>query len=207
MKFYLSSYMFGDSPEKLKAMIPANPGIGLIYNARDYVGSDPVRNEENQKAEMAFLDRLGFKTEAIDLKQYFGKEDALREKLNSFGAVWVSGGNTFVLRQAMHLSGFENIIKEIAGKGDFLYGGYSAGICVLAESLRSLFIVDEPYNYPYAEMTETIWEGLGFFKYDFMPHYDSDHIESEKIGNSIQYCIDNKILFRALRDGEVIIIE
>ena len=34
-----------------------------------------------------------------------------------------------------------------------------------------------------------------------MPHYDSDHFESEGIGKEIQRCIDNKWLFKALRNA------
>ena len=37
--------------------------------------------------------------------------------------------------------------------------------------------------------------------------YDMEHFESEAVDESIQYLIENKILFRALRDGEVIIID
>ncbi|MDI1234349.1 MAG: hypothetical protein PSX81_08710 [bacterium] len=40
-----------------------------------------------------------------------------------------------------------------------------------------------------------------------LPYSNSVHPETEDIGKSIEYCIDNKILFKALRDGEVIIIE
>jgi len=40
-----------------------------------------------------------------------------------------------------------------------------------------------------------------------MPHYDSDHPESELIEKEIQRCIDKKWLFKALKDGDVIIIE
>jgi dipeptidase E len=121
--------------------------------------------------------------------------------------LWVSGGNTFVLRQAMRLSGFDNIFKELRGRKDFLYGGYSAGVCILCDSLKYIQIADKPNDFPYEGNTEIIWEGLGVFDYGILPHYDSDHFESELIGNDVRQCIDNKWLFKALRDGEVIIIE
>ncbi|BDH61848.1 hypothetical protein MTP04_19780 [Lysinibacillus sp. PLM2] len=44
-------------------------------------------------------------------------------------------------------------------------------------------------------------------EYTIVPHYQSDHPESEDINNSIEYMINNKIPFIALKDGEVIIIE
>lgn len=208
MKYYLSSFKFGDDLGKsLKALIPANNKIGLINNARDFTTSDPENRLRNQNQELAHLNRLGFDTEVIDLRDYFYKEDQLRAKMNTLGAVWVSGGNTFVLRQAMQLSGFDKIIHELSRKDDFLYAGYSAGICILSTSMHYLLIVDKPYDYPYPEIQETLWQGLGFFDYAFLPHYDSDHPETEDIDKSIQYCIDNKILFKALRDGEAIILE
>ena len=205
MKYYLSSYKFGNDVGKLKSMMPKNNRIGHINNARDF--SDPERSRKNQTDEIEQLNQLGFVAEALNLRNYFNKEADLRNKLNTLGAVWVAGGNTFVLRQAMRLSGFDVICQELSKNKEFLYAGYSAGVCVLSKSLKSLFIVDKPYDFPYPEITEPIWEGLGFFDYDFMPHYDSDHPESEDIGKTIKYCIDNKILFKALRDGDVIIME
>lgn len=208
MRFYLSSFKFGDDLGKsLAALMPANPRIAVINNARDYTGSEPENKLRHLQQEMAHLQRLGFAPEALDLKDYFYKENELQEKMKQFGSVWVSGGNTFVLRQAMQLSGFDNIMKAYAVRPDFLYAGYSAGICILSTSMHYLLIVDKPYDYPYPEIQETIWEGLGFFDYAFLPHYDSEHPETKDIAKSVQYCIDHKILFKALRDGEVIIVE
>ncbi|WP_301108021.1 hypothetical protein [Sporosarcina sp.] len=43
--------------------------------------------------------------------------------------------------------------------------------------------------------------------YAIAPHYKSDHPESQDIDRSIEYMIDNKIPFIALKDGEVLIVE
>jgi len=207
MKYYLSSYKFGNKIEDLKRLCPSNNKIGHINNSRDWVGADPKRAAKHQREEIEFLNSIGFDGEPLDLKLYFNKVDELREKINSLGAVWVSGGNTFVLRMAMKLSGFDIIFNEIKGREDFLYGGYSAGICILSNNLKSIDFVDDPNNFPYEEINQTVYEGLGVFNYSFMPHYDSDHVESEDVGKEIQRCIDNKWLFKALRDGDVIIEE
>jgi hypothetical protein len=42
MKYYLSSYKFGNEIESLKKLIPSNNIIGHINNSRDFVGSDPI---------------------------------------------------------------------------------------------------------------------------------------------------------------------
>lgn len=121
--------------------------------------------------------------------------------------IWVSGGNAFVLRQAMRLSGFDNIFQKLRLRPGFLYGGYSAGICVLCDSLKYIEHVDNANEFPYSGSSETIWQGLSVFNYGLLPHYNSDHLESEAIGRQMQICIDNKWLFKALRDGEVMIID
>lgn len=207
MKFYLSSYKFGSETAKLQTMLPKGSRFGHINNSRDFTGHDPVRKANHQNDEIATLVDLGFQAESLDLAAYFGRQSALRDKLNQLDGLWVSGGNTFILRQAMRLSGFDELFEELKQREGFLYGGYSAGICVLCDSLKYIEVVDDPNDFPYKECTVAIWEGLGVFRYGLLPHYDSDHFESEAIGKEVQRCIDNKWLFKALRDGDVIIIE
>ena len=207
MKYYLSSYKFGDKIDDLKRLIPKNNKIGHINNAQDCLGYDVERTRKSQEDQMGYLNSLGFESEPLDLRSYFYKTEALRDKISDLGALWVSGGNAFVLRMAMKLSGFDIIFQELKTRGDFLYAGYSAGICVLSKSMKAIDQVDDPHNFPYPEILRPIYEGLGVFDHAFMPHYDSNHFESEVIGKEIQRCIDNKWLFKALRDGEVIIIE
>ncbi len=207
MKFYLSSYKLGNKTNDLIRLMPDNKKIGYIPNAGDYSNCDINRRDEINKNDMEDLKSLGFDVQFLDLKNYFGKTNELRSKINNLGAVFIRGGNTFILRQAMKLSGFDIIFDEFLKREDFLYSGYSAGICILAKSLESLQTVDDPTDQPYTEIQETIWNGLGFLDYMILPHYDSDHPESNDINKEIEYCIKNKILFKALRDGEVIIIE
>ena len=141
----------------------------------------------------------------LDLRDYFGKQDELRNKLEERGAIFISGGNVFVLRQAMRLSGLDKILPELQDT-DFLYAGYSAAGCVLAPNLKAYEIVD-PLDTPYSEQKEVIWKGLGFVDWALMPHWDSDHPESADIDKEIAYCKENNIPYKAIRDGEVIVIE
>jgi len=207
MKYYLSSYKFGKKVEELKGMLSQGAKIGHINNSRDWRSANPEIRENHLKNEMSFLDSLGFRNEHLDLKNYFGKENELRVKLTKLDGVWVSGGNTFVLRQAFRLSGFDNIYQnDLKHKKDFFWGGYSAGVCVLCDSLKYISNVDDPNDFPYREITETIWDGLGLFNYGILPHYDSGHHESEAIGKEVQRCIENRWLFKVMKDGEVIIM-
>lgn len=118
------------------------------------------------------------------------------------------GGNSFVLAQAFRLSGFGRILKKYFDYDkDIVYGGYSAGICNIGTTLNGIHLVDDPEQHPYSEIDQIIWEGLNILNYAIVPHYKSDHGESEDIDKVVQYMIDNKIPFKVLRDGEVIIIE
>ncbi len=204
MKFYLSSYGLGDKTEELKNLVP-NGKIGYIPNARDFTGADPERKERRNENDMQSLRELGFQVEMVDLRNYFGKQTELKKKLEELGAIFISGGNTFVLRQAMKLSGLDELLKELLNT-DFLYAGYSAAGCVLAPNLTGMDLVD-PLDTPYDEQKEIIWEGLGFVDFRFMPHWDSNHPESADIDKEIAYCKENNITYKAIRDGEVIIIE
>lgn len=203
MKFYLSSYKIGKESDRLKELASGKK-IGFIPNSLDYVELK-ARQESNVK-NMKDLSDLGIDVEMLDLQDYFGKKEELKKKIDILGGVWIRGGNTFILRQAMKLSGFDEIIKNI-DRDDFLYGGYSAGICILAPSLKALQIVDKPDIMPYEESKEVIWDGLGLLDYIILPHYKSDHHESADIDKEVEFCEKNNISFKTLRDGEAIIIE
>jgi dipeptidase E len=208
MKFYLSSFKTGNEEFKLKEMTKnGNRNVAYIHNALDFT-TDLERRNKSDARDVLDLERLNFNVDILDLKQYFNNSEKLEEKLENYDVMWVRGGNTFVLAQAIRLSGFDKIIKKyFINNKDIVYGGYSAGICVLGPTLRGIHLVDDPYQKPYGEEYPTIWDGLGILEYAIAPHYKSDHKESEDIDKAVEYMVDNKILFKALRDGEVIIIE
>ena len=98
----------------------------------------------------------------------------------------------------MKLSGLDIILKELQNDVNFLYAGYSAGGCVLAQSLKGMDIVDS-LDTPYDEQKEIIWEGLEFVDFRFIPHWHSDHPESEDIEKEVECAITiicaNRIIF------------
>lgn len=154
------------------------------------------------KEDVQDLRGLGFEVELLDLKEYFGTKHALSEKMKDFDMLWLSGGNVFVLRQAMHLSGLDVLMQESVKRSDLIYGGYSAAGCVLSPSLETYQIVDDPDDFPY-DMKETIWEGLGLIDLVLLPHHNSNHPESADIAKELEYCVDNNLPYKTLRDGEV----
>ena len=44
---------------------------------------------------MEFLNSLGFQNEHLDLKDYFGKKDALNKKLSGLDDIWLASRHTF----------------------------------------------------------------------------------------------------------------
>ncbi len=207
MKFYLSSYKLGDEIAKLKELIPAeNKKTAYISNALDF-SDDLERRKKSEQDDIEQLKELGVEIELVDLRNYFNKQSELEKKIAEFGVIWVRGGNIFVLRQAMKTSGFDTILKNLVKKDDVLYGGYSAGICVLGPTLKGMDLIDNASIKPYGDQSEIIWDGLGIINYSIIPHYKSDHLETEKAKEAVEYMVENKILFKALKDGEVIIIE
>jgi dipeptidase E len=205
MKLYLSSYKIGNDVNKLKKMLPKNRKTAYISNALDCY-DDFLRRTQSEQTELSELKSLGMEPEILDLKNYFGKKDELRKKLSLFGIIWVRGGNTFVLRQAMRLSGFDTIIKELSERDDIIYGGYSAGACILAPTLKGLDLMDDITEMPYKN-SELIWEGLNIIDFSIVPHYDSEHPESSDAEKTVQYLKKHKIKYKTLRDGEEIITE
>ncbi len=203
MKFYLSSYGIGQESEKLKQLAQGKK-IWFIPNAMDAV--EPEARAASNEKHIQGLVELGIEVEMLDLREYFGKSELLAKKLATLWGVWVRGGNTFILRQAMHLSGFDFLIQRME-RENFLYAGFSAGVCVLAPSLEALQQVDQPELMPYPELQETLWEGLGILDYIVLPHYQSDHPESAAIDLEVEFCKANYIPYQTLKDGEVIIIE
>lgn len=208
MKFYLSSFKIGNGESKLQDMTDGgNKKVAFIHNASDFA-TDLERRNKSDETDISVLESLGFNVDILDLKQYFNNAKELEERLESYDVVWVRGGNTFVLAQAMKLSGFAEIIKSYHRNGkNIVYGGYSAGICILGPTLRGIHLVDDPNQKPYGEHYATIWEGLNILDYVIAPHYKSDHEESQDIDKAVEYMIDHKILFKVLKDGEVITIE
>ncbi len=180
--------------------------IGYIPNARDFTGADPIRKAKRNDNDMQMLRELGLEVELLDLQEYFGKVVELKDKVAALGAIFISGGNVFVLRQAMKLSGLDAILIELRNSGqDFLYAGYSAAGCVLSPKLDAYQLVD-PLDAPYKEQQEIIMEGLGFIDFAFVPHWKSDHAESADIDKVVEYCEGNNIPFRGVRDGEVLVL-
>ena len=71
MKMYLSSFRMGDQREKLMSMTDGDPSAVIIANAMDFL--DGEARQACVQREVDDLAALGFETEEVDLRDYFGK--------------------------------------------------------------------------------------------------------------------------------------
>jgi dipeptidase E len=204
MKLYLSSYHLGKESQKLTKMF-RNKRVALISNALDF-SEDLARKEESKQEELRDLLSINLDPEEIDLRDYFHQQKLLENKLQDFGGIWVRGGNVFILRKAMAYSGLDKILKQ-KRSSDFVYAGYSAGACVAAPTLKGIDLVDDPNSVAKNYKPEIIWQGLGLIKYSIVPHYKSNHPESHLVEKAVEYFTNNKMPFKTLKDGEVIVGE
>lgn len=204
---YLSSYRLGDNPQQLVDLFGDNKRVAVIANSIDF-GNDPQRRKDGVQREINDLVKLGLEPEELDLRNYFGKSQDLEKKLSEYGMLWVRGGNTFILRRAFKKSGMDEWLKGQKDNKELVYAGYSAGVCILSPTLKGLELVDDPNIVSEGYDKETVWDGLGLIDFAFAPHFESPgHPETEAVSKEVEYYKKTGIEYKALHDGEVIIID
>lgn len=202
---YLSSFRNGNKPQELFKLLKDGRRTALILNAQDYKRVEDRATDLTQETER--LVSIGLHPEEVDLRDYFGKPKELKRRLSAFDLIWVRGGNVFVLRRAFKHSGADVMIPELLKNDAIVYGGYSAGTCIMQPDLHGIELVDDPYVIPEGYDKEIIWECLGLIPYSVAPHYKSEHPESQLISKTVDYYIEHHTPFVALHDGEAIVID
>ncbi len=204
MKLYLSSYFFGKSPEKLINLIEPGKKVAVVMNAGDIYGDE--KRPAYLSKEVEKFQQFSIVAEELDLRTYFDDGAGLARKLAEYGAVWVMGGNSFVLRRAMKYSDFDKLIVPLVQNGSIVYAGFSAGSVIATKTLKGIELVDDPLQIPPNYNEEIIWDGLGLVDFSLAPHYKSDHPESAGIDKVVAYFEENSIHFKAISDGQAIIV-
>ncbi len=195
MKLYLCSYRL-PTPDELFALIGKSPigcKLAIIPNAKDF----QLPDERAMKLDELIYDiaKFGFVTEVVDLRDYDDPEP-LETALTGFDAIWIAGGNTYVIRSEMRRSGFDKIIYKLLNAG-MVYCGESAGAIVAGLSLEGSEVMDDP-----GFASEVIQEGLGLIPNILVPHADNpDYVEyvnhmkkHYKDDGRVVYIDDNKAL-------------
>lgn len=197
MRLYLSSYRLGDGGDLLRELVGPLPRAAVVLNAYD--GASSGERKRRLEREFESMASLSITAEELDLRNHVGgPADELAQRLSQCGLVWVCGGDPFLLLDTMRASGFDGLLLELLAEDAIVYGGYSAGAMVFAPMLRSL---------DHLTSDAAPAQGLGLLPYAIAPHYRSDgHPETAKFERMVQRYIDEHILFKALRDGQVIVV-
>ena len=167
MKLYLTSYRI-PTPEDLFKLFEKSAekvSTGIITNAKDKKPAD----ERDQKLNdvKSYLSNLGLVRSAfVDLKQYADPIQMGRE-LARYDMLFVVGGNSFVLNEVMHSTGFSSIVKTLLQSG-ICYVGESAGAVVAGLSLNGFGEMDDMHD-----ADSLVTAGLGLIPEILVPHNDS----------------------------------
>jgi dipeptidase E len=202
MRLFLSSYRAGNYPEKLIELFGKSSKVAVITNANDDK-TDQERKESVNEV-MHFLKSLGFKPIEIDLKKYFKQANFSEKDVKKYQAVWVAGGNTFLLVRALKQSGACKVISDMVRKNEIIYGGESAGAILTTRTLTGVQFGDDPNIIPKGYNKEVIWDGLNFTSYHIVPHYRSEWVGAEDMIKEIE---NNGLEYKTLTDSQAILID
>jgi len=177
----------------------------VVANATDVYSPDD--RTQAVASEQRALAELGFRTEELDLRKLFDT-DGIEDTIRSYDLVWVRGGDTWTLRYSMARSGADVAIRRLLADDDVVYGGYSAGSCVLGPTLEGIEGVDDPNWLKRLYGVDPIWEGLSVLDFCIVPHVNSpQHPESEACDRLAEVYRASGTPHQSLRDGDVLIVD
>lgn len=206
---YLSSFRMGDHPEQFLALLrePGPAEVAVIANAMD--GQPRGERAVALERELDALTALGLRPTEVDLREFFDQPgEAINAALARFPALWLRGGNAFMLRYALARSGADAELRALLRQDALVYAGYSAGACVLAPSLHGLEHCDDANVVPRTYADPVVWDGLGILDYAVVPHIDSPgHPETELLEVVAARYRTDGVPHRTLRDGQALVID
>ena len=196
MRLYLSSFRLGPQHHHLRRLAGTGRRTALIPNALD--GAPHQYREQGLGRDVAELAAAGLEATILDLAM----PGAVAE-LRAFDILWVRGGNVFVLRRALADTGADTVVTELLRSDAVVYGGYSAGPCVLGTDLSLLARVDDM-----SLVDEPITAGLGLLDRPFVPHVRSPEHRASAVCDSIaaDYEARGQQCW-AVSDGEVLLVD
>ncbi len=196
MRLYLSSFRLGRHYEHLLRLAGKGCRTALVPNATEHM---PVQDRwAGLRRDRSELEAAGLAVELLDLRQP-GAVDSLA----GFDVVWVRGGNVFVLRKTLADTGADVVLVDLLQRDAIVYGGYSAGPCVLGPDLTCLAAVDD-----LAAVDEPVTDGLGLLDRPFVPHVRSpEHPESSACDAIAARLQARGEQHWALRDGQVLLVD
>jgi dipeptidase E len=196
MRLYLSSFRVGAHPQRLLQLLGAGRRTALVPNALDAAPEQARRDGLARDA--GELEALGLDVTLVDVR-----EPNAVHQLAGYDLVWVRGGNTFVLRKAFADTGADSTLTGLLRGDALVYGGYSAGPCILAPEIGFLQEVDD-----ITVVKKPVTTGLGLLDRPFVPHVASPgHPETEACTEVSAELNRRGQDHWALSDGDVLVVD
>ncbi|MEU6343652.1 Type 1 glutamine amidotransferase-like domain-containing protein [Streptomyces sp. NPDC046977] len=202
MRLLLSSWFL--TPDSRPSALPSTfrtGRAGIVLNALDEYGGSRARDYAR---ECRTFETFGYACEELDFRNYFSAPKELPKRLADLDLVWVLGGNAFVLARAMTQAGLRDALQEQLHRPEFTYGGYSAGACVAGPDLQGIDLIDDPTVLPDGYPPTTSPECLRLLPYRIVPHWRSNHPETEGAERAAAHLAESGLPHRCLRDGEAV---
>ena len=196
MRLYLSSFRVGSYPQRLLQLLGAGRRTALIPNALD--GAPEQLRRDGLARDAGELEALGLDVTLVDVRT----ANAVHQ-LAGYDLVWVRGGNVFALRKAFADTGADTILTGLLRGDALMYGGYSAGPCILAPEIGFLQPVDD-----ISAVKKPITTGLGLLDRPFVPHVASPgHPETTACSELSAELNRRGQDHWALSDGDVLVVD
>jgi len=204
MRLFLSSQGITPHAEALLRLVGSNRKTAFINNAKDDL--EPEERQAHTQQKLADYTAYGLEPFELDLRDYFTDSAALPDLLNDVGLIWLSGGNTFILRRALAQSGLDAWLVASLKADSVAYGGSSAGAIIPTPTLRGTEHGDEPQRIPAGYKAGIIWAGLNLVPFQVIPHYGSGWFGEDALAME-QHMKDNQLPYKVLHDSEAILID
>ncbi|MGU3434907.1 Type 1 glutamine amidotransferase-like domain-containing protein [Actinomycetes bacterium M1A6_2h] len=206
MRLFLASYRFGGHRQRFLDMVGTPGRIAVIANASD--SWPAAARASSVTSELGPLRSAGFDPTELDLRDFVGRAAELADALARFPAVWVRGGNTFVLRAQLARSGGDVVLRRMLADDALVYGGYSAGACILGPTLRGIESADPPEEVKPTTGTDPQWDGLGIVSRAVVPHWQSELLDGDDAGVRMVAALRaSDVDFVTLTDEQVLIVD
>jgi dipeptidase E len=197
VRLYLSSLYVGSGGADLVRQVGAGGRVAVVANAMD---GEPTRDRELRR-ELDELTGLGLAPVELDLRVHDRASTA--SFLAGCAGLWVRGGNTFVLREAIARSGLDVLLPDLLERDALAYAGWSAGACVLAPSLAGVELGDDPGAVDRVYGVPARWDALGVVDVLVVPHVGTD----PSVDETIRRCESDGTTYLPLRDGEAVALD
>jgi dipeptidase E len=201
---YLSSFKLGRLPEEFQRLVGPVQRAAIIMNALD---NFPDQRTLWLDGQIRALGDLGFRAAELDLRLHFQRSGDLPNLISGINAVWVNGGNSFILRRAMKQSGFDLIIKDALARDTLVYAGFSAGAVICYRSMHGLELIDDANDVPTGYDPEIVWQGLDLLPYALVVHDGLDHSDPNSPHREKAFYDANAIPYLAIRDGQALLVD